>query len=52
MRGTGRTVFTGNRIDEFQVEILGVLDNFGPRNPSSSPASPAAPWNTPASCRA
>src|SRR6185437_7671468 len=31
MRGTGRTVFTGSRIDEFQVEILGVLDNFGPK---------------------
>src|SRR5437763_4445330 len=31
MRGTGRTVFSGNRIDEFQVEILGVLENFGPK---------------------
>ncbi len=31
MRGTGRTIFTGNRIDEFQVEILGVLENFGPK---------------------
>ena len=31
MHGVGRTVFTGNRIDEFQVEILGVLDNFGPK---------------------
>jgi SpoIVB peptidase S55 len=31
MHGTGRTVFTGNRIDEFQVEILGVLENFGPK---------------------
>ncbi len=31
MRGTGRTVFSGNRIDEFQVEILGVLDNIGPK---------------------
>jgi hypothetical protein len=31
MRGTGRTVFTGDRVDEFQVEILGVLDNFGPK---------------------
>jgi hypothetical protein len=31
MRGVGRTVFTGNRIDEFQVEILGVLDNIGPK---------------------
>ncbi|HEV3201330.1 MAG TPA: SpoIVB peptidase S55 domain-containing protein [Bryobacteraceae bacterium] len=31
MRGTGRTVFAGNRIDEFQVEVLGVLDNIGPK---------------------
>jgi hypothetical protein len=31
MRGTGRTVFAGNRIDEFQVEILGVMDNAGPK---------------------
>jgi hypothetical protein len=31
MHGTGRTVFTGNRIEEFQVEILGVLENFGPK---------------------
>ncbi len=29
--GIGRTVFTGNRIEEFQVEILGVLDNLGPK---------------------
>src|SRR5690242_15711761 len=31
LRGTGRTIFNGNRIEEFQVEILGVLDNFGPK---------------------
>ena len=31
MHGTGRTVFSGNRIEEFQVEVLGVLDNMGPR---------------------
>lgn len=31
MRGTGRTVFSGNRVDEFQVEVLGVLENFGPK---------------------
>src|SRR5450432_2214353 len=27
MIGTGRTVFEGTRIDEFKVEILGVLEN-------------------------
>ena len=31
MHGIGRTVFAGNQIDEFQVEILGVLDNVGPK---------------------
>ena len=31
MHGIGRTVFSGNRIDEFQVEILGVLENIGPK---------------------
>ncbi len=31
MRGTGRTVFSGDRVEEFQVEVLGVLDNFGPK---------------------
>jgi hypothetical protein len=31
MKGVGRTVFSGTRIEEFQVEILGVLDNIGPR---------------------
>ena len=31
MQATGRTVFSGSRIEEFQVEILGVLENTGPR---------------------
>lgn len=31
MKGTGRTIFTGNRVEEFQVEILGVLENVGPK---------------------
>lgn len=29
--GIGRTVFAGTRVEDFQVEILGVLDNIGPR---------------------
>ena len=29
LRGVGRTIFQGNRIEEFQVEILGVLENIG-----------------------
>ncbi len=32
MEGTGRTVFKGNTIEEFQVEILGVLNNFFPQH--------------------
>ncbi len=30
MRGTGKTVFQGDRIESFDVEILGVLENVGP----------------------
>jgi len=29
--GIGKTIFSGNKIEEFQVEILGVLDNVGPK---------------------
>jgi len=38
MRGVGRTVFEGTRIDEFDVEILGVLENTAPSERVSSPA--------------
>src|SRR4051794_33332585 len=31
MKGIGRTVFQGTAIEEFQVEILGVLKNYGPK---------------------
>ncbi|BDC49532.1 hypothetical protein F183_A18480 [Bryobacterales bacterium F-183] len=31
MKGVGRTVFSGDRIEEFQADILGVLENSGPR---------------------
>ncbi len=31
MRGTGRTVFDGQRVDTFDVEILGVLAGSGPQ---------------------
>ncbi len=30
-RGVGRTVFSGSKVEEFQVEILGVLENIGPK---------------------
>jgi hypothetical protein len=30
-RGVGKTVFSGSRVEEFQVEILGVLENIGPK---------------------
>jgi hypothetical protein len=29
--GIGRTVFSGTKVEEFQVEILGVLENVGPK---------------------
>src|SRR5450432_1816711 len=31
MRGSGRTVFQGDKIEDFQVEILGILRNTGPK---------------------
>ncbi len=31
LKGIGKTVFSGTRVDEFQVEILGVLENIGPK---------------------
>ncbi len=31
LRGIGKTVFSGDRIEEFQVEVLGVLENIGPK---------------------
>ena len=31
LHGVGRTVFEGNRIGEFQVEILGVIENAAPQ---------------------
>lgn len=30
MKGIGKTVFQGSQVQEFQVEILGVLENSGP----------------------
>jgi hypothetical protein len=30
-KGIGRTVFSGSKVEEFQVDILGVLENIGPR---------------------
>ncbi len=31
MHGVGKTVFSGTRIEDFQVQILGVLENIGPK---------------------
>ncbi|MDQ2842013.1 MAG: hypothetical protein M3Y72_13425, partial [Acidobacteriota bacterium] len=31
LHGVGRTVFSGDRIEQFQVDILGVLANAGPK---------------------
>jgi hypothetical protein len=31
MKGVGRTVFSGQQVEEFQVEVLGVLKNIAPK---------------------
>jgi len=31
MLATGKTVFSGDRVEDFRVEILGVLENIGPK---------------------
>lgn len=31
MTGAGRTVFSGGQVEEFQAEILGILENVGPK---------------------
>ncbi len=31
MHATGKTVFSGDKVEDFDVEILGVLDNIGPK---------------------
>ena len=31
LHGIGKTVFAGDKIEEFQVEILGILENIGPK---------------------
>lgn len=31
MKGTGKTVFSGNQVESFDAEILGVLENLGPK---------------------
>src|SRR6201986_2021560 len=33
MHATGRTAFSGDKIESFDAEILGVLENTGPRQP-------------------
>jgi hypothetical protein len=31
MKGTGKTVFQGTKIEQFDVELLGVLKNYAPK---------------------
>src|SRR4051794_32286268 len=31
LKGIGKTVFSGTTVEEFQVEVLGVLENAGPK---------------------
>src|SRR5579884_2755382 len=30
-RGIGKTIFSGNRVEDFNVEVLGVLEDLGPK---------------------
>jgi len=35
-RGTAYTIFAGDQVEKFNLEVIGVLDNFlGPNSPSS-----------------
>ena len=52
MKGVGRTVFQGTRIDTFGVEVLGVLRNvFGPKSDMILARCPAGLWREPGSLR-
>ena len=51
MKGTGKTVFSGDRIEEFQVEILGVLDNIGPKQSLILARLSGGRWRRPACFR-
>lgn len=31
MHATGKTIFQGNRIDDFDIEVLGIMENIGPK---------------------
>src|SRR5690242_8266560 len=31
MQAAGKTIFSGDKIESFQVEILGILENIGPK---------------------
>ncbi len=49
LKGVGRTVFEGDRIDEFQVEILGVLKNaLAPKQDLILARLSGGPWKRPA----
>jgi hypothetical protein len=32
MKGVGKTVFSGTKVDDFQVEVIGTLEHIGPRH--------------------
>jgi len=44
-------VFSGNKIEEFQVEVLGVLDNLGPKQSVILARLSGGRWSEPGSCR-
>ena len=44
MVGVGRTVFEGTKIDEFKVEIIGVLENVAPKQSIILARLTGGPW--------
>ena len=49
MQGYAYTIFAGDQVEKFDLEVIGVMPNFlGPRNPSSWCNSKAQKSNTPA----
>ena len=51
MKGIGRTVFNGAKVEGFQAEIL-ILENAGPKQSIILARLSGGPSPTPASCRA
>ena len=49
MKGQGKTVIKGTKVESFDVEILGILHNTNPGRDLVLASSPGATWRRPAS---